>query len=142
PSLWYLHRLCRQGLDIRLDLPRDPAVARYYGGDGYLIELLKGPLRGRPVCMTFFASKAPRSKDGRVFFRWAAAHYQVLPLGIDLRLQPKTWPVDLRALIQENKSRWARMPLPDLSGMRADDELDPNYVPDQYACSLVNFGGL
>jgi hypothetical protein len=141
-GLWYVHRLRCQGLNAPLTLPRDTTRRAYLGGDGCLIDLLTGPLRGRPLCMTFFPSKDPPEKDGRVFFRWAAAHFHVLPLGLVLRLQPGSRSVDLRGLIRDNEQLWARIARPDLQGVRTDDELDSDYYPNHYACSLVNFGGL
>jgi hypothetical protein len=140
PSLWYLHRLRRQGISIPIDLRRDLPRRDYLAFDGYLIDLLNGPLRGRPICLTFL--KSPAAGDPQVLFRWAAKHYRPVPIGLLLRLQPMNRPVDMAALIRENERQWARMPLPDLNGVRTDDEIDPAYVPNQYACSLVNFGGL
>jgi hypothetical protein len=140
PSLWYLYRLRHQGAPVPIDVPRDPARWGYMIADGYLVDLLKGPLRGRPLCVTFFRSDAPG--DQRVFFRWAAKHYQVLPIGLLVRLQPVGRRVDIHALLKENERQWARMVLPDLHGISTADELDPDYIANSYACSLVNFGGL
>jgi hypothetical protein len=142
PSLWYLHRLRRHGVNVPMSLPHDPARWQYLAEDGYLIDLLQGPLRSRPICITFFGTGAPADRDRQVFFHWAAARYRPLPVGIILRLHPKDRPVNLPALIRDNERQWAQMTLPDLSHARTDDELDPDYVSNHYACSLVNFGGL
>jgi hypothetical protein len=140
PSLWYLCRLRHQGVRLPLDLPHDLPRRDYLALDGFLIDLLQGPLHDRPVCMTFLASSS--QGDASVLFRWITHHCQTLPIGLLVRLQPRSRPVDLRALIRENERRWARMAPPDLHGVRTDDELDPDYIPNHYACSLVNFGGL
>ena len=142
PSLWYLYRLRCQGVNAPVTVPREFARRAYLGSDGYLIDLLNGPLRGRPLCATFFNSHDPMEKDARVFFRWAAARYQILPLGLVLRLQPIRRPVDLKALIAENERQWTRITQPDLRGVRTDGELASDYILNHYTCSLINFGGL
>jgi hypothetical protein len=142
PSLWYLHRLRRQGVSAPLGMPRDAARRAYLAHDGYLIDLLKGPLQGRPLCASFLDSGRTAVEARGVFFKWVGERYQPLPVGIVVRLSPKGQPVDLPALIRENERHWARIALPNLRGIRMDDELDADYMTNLYACSLVNFGGL
>src|SRR4029078_3878941 len=115
---------------------------RYLASDGYLIDRLNGELNGRTACVTFFNSHAPGSKDGGVVFRWAAARYEVLPQGIVLRLQPRSQRVVLSQLVSRNQQLWDHMLLPDLHGSAADQDLDPDYLVNHYACMLVNYGGL
>jgi hypothetical protein len=142
PSLWYLRRLRRQGVDAPLDVPRDLAVRASLATDGYLLRLLQRQLRDRPLCMTFAATHAPRCEDGPCFLRWALARYEMLPQGVVLRLQPKSQPVDLAVLLRHDQQLWDRTVLPDLHAVRTDEDLDPDYVVNHYACMLVNYGGL
>jgi hypothetical protein len=142
PSLWYLYRLRKQGIKAPMEIPRDPARWSYLSYDGYLIDLLNGPLRGRTICMTFNGTNASSDRDPGVIFRWATTNYRPLPVGIVLRLHPRNQRVDLPALVRDNEDQWARMTLPDLRHTRMRDELDPEYIVNHYACSLVNFGGL
>jgi hypothetical protein len=142
PSLWYLRRLRRQGVDAPLGVPRDPAVRASLATDGYLLRLLQRQLRDRPLCMTFAATHAPRCEDGPCFLRWALARYEMLPQGVVLRLQPKSQPVDLAVLLRHDQQLWDRTVLPDLHAVRTDEDLDPDYVVNHYACMLVNYGGL
>ena len=142
PSLWYLQRLRLQGVPVPVRYPSDAVTQRYLASDGYLIDRLKHELKGRPIFSTFFNSRAPRSKDGRVFFRWAASHYEILPQGIILRLQPRTQPVVLAQLLRRNQRLWDQIVLPDLHTACADQDLDPDYLKNHYACMLVNYAGL
>lgn len=143
PSLWYLHRLRRQGVDAPLDVPRDPAMrASLATDDRYLRQLLQRQLRDRPLCMSFATTHASRRAGGPYFLRWAAAHYEMLPQGVVLRLQPKSQPVDLAALLRRDQRLWDRTVLPDVQAVRMDEDLDPDYVVNHYACMLVNLGGL
>src|SRR5207245_4267929 len=107
PSLWYLHRLRRQGANLAVPATIDLARRDYLGNDGYLINLLNIALRGRPVSMTFFASNAPG--DRRVLLQWAARHYQIVPVGLLMRLHPRGCPVNLHDLVRENERQWVRM---------------------------------
>jgi hypothetical protein len=139
PSQWYLRRLRREGVDVSLEVPRDPAARARLANDGCLIGLLTGPLRGRPLCTTFFATAGRRK---RPFLSWASERYVVLPQGIVLRLQPKRQPVDLAGLLRRNERLWNAISLPELRDIRTDQEMAPDYVVNHYACMLVNLGGL
>ena len=68
-----------------MEVPHDRAGWDYRANDGYLIDLLRGPLRDRPICITSFDTKDPSASDRQVFYRWADARYQPLPVGIILR---------------------------------------------------------
>jgi hypothetical protein len=103
--------------------------------DGYLVHLLSRQLKDRPLCTTF----DPR---GTNLWRWMGQRYRPLPQGIILRLYPKDQPVDLAALLQRNERLWAQTRLPDLRSMRTDQEIDPEYVIQQYALMLTSFGAL
>lgn len=142
PSLWYLHRLRQAGIMSAIPAPPDAATRAEWGQDGFLIRLLQHELAARPVCMTFGKSALPESQDQGVFFRWAARHYQTLPQGILLRLQPRAEPVVLGKLVAKNAGLWERTRLSALRGVRTDQDLDPEYVVNQYATMLVNFGNL
>jgi hypothetical protein len=142
PSRWYLYRLRRQGIAAPIRVSSNKVTHAYLANDGYLIDRLMGELRGRPLCTTFFTSHEPRSRDSRVFFRWAGARYRVLPQGILLRLQPRSQPVVLAELLSRNQQLWKRIALPDLHGINADQDLDPDYVSNHYACMLENYAGL
>src|SRR5262249_16941319 len=141
PSFWYLYRLRVQGVPVPLAYPRDPTTRAYLASDGYLIDCLSGDLSGRPACITFFTSPAPLARDGRTFFPWGAARYEVLPQGIVLRLQPRSQRVILSQLVSRNQQLWDRMVLPDLRSAAADQDLDPDYLVNHYACMLVNYAG-
>jgi hypothetical protein len=143
PSLWYLHRLRRQGVNAPLEVPRDRARRAFLWKDHYLIGLLERELRGRPLCMTFVPVETVR---GRKVLppvrRWLDARYRALPLGIILRMQPKDQPVKLAELVRQNEQCWNRITLPALGRVRLDGEVDAGYLYEHYACMLVNFGGL
>lgn len=150
PSLWYIHRLRKQGVEAGLPRRMDPGYLAQLGNDGYLLYLLSHPLKDRPLHITF--ASAAGTEDGgsgsggsdapREFFRWAAEHYQSVPQGLVIRLLPKTEPVDLATLLRKNRALWASTRLPDLTGMRMDQEISPDYVVNHYATMLVNYGGL
>jgi hypothetical protein len=140
PSLWYPYRLRRQGVPAPIPSALTPERRFYLAQDGYLIDLLNGPLRGRPICLTFFAGG--REESRQVFFRWVAARNLLLPQGLTLFLQPRRHPVNLPALLAANDRVWRRIALPDLRGIRTDDEMSPDYVGTHYACSLVNYAHL
>jgi hypothetical protein len=142
PSLWYLHHLRRQGIDAPVEVPPTRAGRARLGSDGYLIGLLTRQFRDRPVCMTFAGTKAFKKKDGRRFLRWTAERYHMLPQGIVLRLHPRRERVNLAALLRRNERLWGAIALPDLTEIRTDQDLDPDYVVNHYACMLVNFGAL
>jgi hypothetical protein len=142
PSLWYLHRLQREGLALSIPAAPDAATRAAWGQDGYLIGLLRKDLAARPLCVTFGASDLPASQDPGVFFRWARRRYQSVPQGILLRLQPRSQPVHLGELLAKNARLWGNIKLPDLHGVRMDQDLDPDYVVNQYGSMLVNFGNL
>jgi hypothetical protein len=141
-SQWYLHRLRRQGVNAPLAIPADPAAHRRLADDGYLVRLLDHQLRDRPVCLTFASTGGTPRQDRRVYFRWAQPRYEMLPQGIVLALHPRNQPVDLKDLLNRNEALWSRIKLPDLRGVRTDQDRDPDYVKNHYACMLVNFGGL
>jgi hypothetical protein len=142
PSLWYLHRLQQEGVAAAIPSAPDAVTRVTWGQDGYLIGLLQKELAARPVCMTFGKSALPASQDQGVFFRWARRHYQSLPQGILLRLQPQAQPVMLGKLLEKNAQLWERTRLSELRGVRTDQDLDPDYVVNQYASMMVNFGNL
>lgn len=139
PSLWYIHSLRAAGVNASTAVPADSAERARLAGDGYLHELLKGPLRGRPLALTFFDSA---QQSGRPIMRWANEHYQSLPVGLVVRLQPKGRPVDVAGLIRESQQIWDQVQLPDRASIRVDEELSPEYMTNHYACMLVNLGGL
>jgi hypothetical protein len=135
PSLWYLHRLRRQGVNVPVEAPRDAGERQRLAEDRFLIRMLTRELAGRPVCATF-------ARPGAYFFEWASERCHLLPVGIVLRLHPRNRPVDLSALVAENARLWSRITLPEASGVRTDQEMAPEYVTSHYACMLVNFGSL
>ncbi|HTE18833.1 MAG TPA: DUF2723 domain-containing protein [Armatimonadota bacterium] len=139
PSQWYLHRLRREGVDVSMGPPRDRTDSKRLGHDGGLVELVNGPLRHRPLCVTF---AAPTSAKKQLFFRWCAERYVQLPLGLVIRLHPKQQPVHLGRLLADNRQRWSRITLPNLDGVRMDQDQDPVYLRNLYARALVNYGGL
>lgn len=135
PSLWYLYRLRRQGIDAPTKVPADPAERAMLARDGYLVQLLSRQLKDRPLCVTF----DPR---GTELWRQMDARFRLLPQGLILRLSPKDQPIDLSALLRRNERLWAQTPLPDLRSIRTDQEIDPEYVIHQYASMLTNLGTL
>ena len=142
PSGWYYRHLQKKGLDLPAWRPRNAAERAYLRDDHYLIGLLEGLLRGRPLSMTFAGPDAAEGTRSHRFLQWVRERRELLPQGIILGLHPKNQPVDLRQLLARNDSLWQRMSLPDLRGVSTDDEMDPNYVPHHYACMLVNYGNL
>jgi hypothetical protein len=73
---------------------------------------------------------------------WAAQRFQPLPQGLLLRLHPRAEPVSLGSLLRRNELLWEQIRFPDLGAVRLEEDLSPDYVPNHYACMLVNFGGL
>jgi len=129
------------GVNAPLDLPASPTERAEWASDGYLIRLLTGELRGRPLCATFAANTTDPA-DRQVFFRWAAPRYHLLPLGVDIRFHPRSRKVDLAQVLEDNRQRWETTALPDLSRAETAQELNPDYVRSHYATSLTNFGYL
>jgi hypothetical protein len=142
PSLWYLYRLRREGVDAPLHLPRDPAARAVAGDDEYLVDLLNRELRGRPICLAFSVPDASSRQDPPSFSRWVHERYRVVPAGIALQLYPKNQPVNLNDLLAKNDRLWSSIALPDLRGVRMDQDLDPDCVLNQYAGMLTSLGGL
>jgi hypothetical protein len=137
PSLWYLYRLRRQGVNAPLERPRSTT-----GDEEYLIRLLERELRGRPICVAFLIPPVLPNEPTLHFFRWVRERYHVLPLGTIQRLHPKSQPIDLQELLRQNRRLWAKIELPDLKSVRTDQEMAPGYLVNHYAGMLVNYGGL
>lgn len=141
PSLWYYHRLRREGLNVRVTPPEDPATLQSLLHEGQLVDSLTHELRNRPIYLTG-ASRVPRAV-GMDFTRWASARYDVLPVGLVLELHPKSKRVNVSQLLRRNEALWREhIRLPDLHGVRTDEDLDSDYLGSQYASMLVNFGNL
>ena len=139
PSLWYLHRLRQQGVRAPITVPPGAAARRDLGRDGYLLALLNGELRDRPLCLTFLQGEGQRK---RALFEWTSRRFHAIPNGLVVRLHPRERPVELLALLAESERLWSGFELPDVQAVRTDQDLGPNYVVDHYACSLLNAGGL
>jgi hypothetical protein len=118
-----------------LSVPDDPMERDRLARDGYLIQLLESELRNRPLCITFLA-------PGTEISRWIQPRFTPVPIGIILRLHPRSRPVHLRNLLRENERLWAGIVLPDLNAVRTDQEMSPQYVAGHYAVMLSNLGGL
>jgi hypothetical protein len=142
PSLWYLTRLRRQGLRLPPDVTEQAPVARFVAGDDYLIHLLQDGLRGRPVFLTFARTDLPPAQDAMHFIHWAGERHYFQLQGIVLRLQPKDQPVALAALLARNRRIWDRITFPTPGSVHAEEEIDPDYLVNHYACMLVNLGDL
>lgn len=140
-SLWYFHTLRRLGVDAPLIHPRSDAELQALTNDGYLVRLLEGSLKGRPLALTFAADNAGHQQTG-AFLQWVQQHYQILPQGLVLGLQPVSRKVELPQLLARNRELWHRVQLPELGEIRTDLELDPRYIVEHYAAMLVNYGGL
>lgn len=138
-SLWYLRSLRRHGIDAPLLRPAGETERGYLRGDGYLLGLLRGPLRGRALAMTFWDD--PRS-SGRPIVRWAGARFNVVPVGLVYRLLPKTRPLEGPSLLAESRRLWDGMVVPDPRRARTEDEIDGDYLFHHYALMLVNLGRL
>lgn len=141
-SLWYLYRLKKQGIQVSTELPTDPQRIQYLGNDGALIDLIQGPLKDRPLCITFAQTSATKERDSGYFLQWARQRSDLLPLGIILRIHPKTEPVDLKGLVDRSAELWSTFELPQPRAVRTDQEMDPDYVWKHYREMLINFGGL
>jgi hypothetical protein len=163
--IWYVHELLGVRSDVTVldrtltraawqNLAKDPTLSAPeqaaagaanrtpFAADGRLIHLLTGPLADRPVCMTFATVGTPQPGDEQQFIQWLPTRFVSLPLGLILRLQPRERPVDLPAVVSRNEALWERIEFPNLSDSRLEEDLDPEYVTNHYACMLVNFGGL
>jgi hypothetical protein len=135
PSVWYLHRLRRQGVAVPLQVPADPNMRMKLARDGCLIELLSRELHARSISMTSLPAQSELT-------HWVAGRYQPVPVGLVLRLFPKRQPVDLPNVLRENERLWKQITLPDLQAVRTDQEIAPYYIAGHYATMLTNFGGL
>jgi hypothetical protein len=142
PSLWYLYYLRKRGANLAIQAPRDRASVAYLANDGCLVQLIGKALRGRPLCLTFSTTGQLLSGDPRMFVPWVQQRYEQLPQGIVLSLHPKNQPVNLAALLRRNERLWREVVLPDLSDVRLDQDLSPDYIVNHYAYMLLNFGHL
>ncbi len=142
PSRWYLYRLQRQGVPISTEIPADPQRVAYLGGDGALIDLVSGPLKERPLAITFAATSGPKEKDSGYFLEWLDERSILLPVGIIMRIHPKGKPVDLPGLINRNVELWGKWELPPAQPVRTDQEIDRDYLWKHYASMLENFAHL
>ncbi len=139
PSQWFLHRLRRDGVEVSLTVPDDPAERDRLEEDGFLVDLLEGPLKDRPLCVTFLGDTG---QGKETFRKWALARMDPLPQGVVLRYHPRSQPPDLRLLLARNERLWSRIELPPVSVTRTDQEYAPDYVVNHYAAMLVNYGHL
>jgi hypothetical protein len=142
PSLWYLYRLRRQGVDISVERARTPTSLAALADDSYLIGLLERQLSGRPAYL-LFPVWAPGPGAGKLqLFNWVRRNYQSVPCGLLVRLQPKEQPVDLERLRRQEEQIWAKIRLPDVLRIRTDQEIAPQELIDRYTSMLVVFGNL
>jgi len=142
PSLWYLHRLQAQGLRVPLDRPASAAERADLANDGLMIRYLDWGLIGRPLCTTFAVTPEQEKATGQRLFTWVHLRYRLAPQGIVMRFEAKDEPLNLPALRKRNQRYWDRMVIPDLHGVRTDQDLDPNYVVNHYATMRVHLGEL
>ncbi len=141
PTRWYFRRLQRQGAGAPEELTISP------GGDAtdsdlLLRRLLEGPLRGRPLCTTFLKQPLVRDEHRLSLFQWTEARGDFRQQGMVLRFWPKGTMPKLPELLALNQSLWERFTLPEVGGIRTDQELVPDHVTDYYAYMLVNTGAL
>lgn len=141
-SRWYLYRLKHLGVPVSTELPTDPQRLAYLGNDGALIDLIEGPLRDRPLAITFAQTSITKVVDSGFFLQWARQQNDLLPLGIILRIHPKKEPVDLKGLVERSAELWATFELPEPRSVRTDQEMNPDYVWKHYREMLINLGGL
>ncbi len=139
PSQWYLKRLQREGIPVALGVPEDPLVRRRLTWDGLLLELLEGPLRGRPVYSTFLRTQGRQQPP---FVRWALQQRRPVPVGLLVRLDPPGQTLDVAALIRDNERCWERIKLPEAAVTRAHHEVDPDYVVRHYNSMFLSLGDL
>jgi hypothetical protein len=140
PSLWYLHRLRRKGIPAPLEVPADRERRVAFGDGEYLARLLTRELRGRPAYTTFMIPRERQLDPTPYFVQWVRQHYLTVPMGLLLRLHPKQQPLRLADVLQQNERLWAGITLPDLWGVRTDQELLPDYHARHYATMLYNRG--
>lgn len=144
-SLWYLRRLRRLGVDAPIDVPATAAERIALGSGPYLRGLFEGPLRGRPVAVTFLSVSA-RTPAGRAAERdwidWVGRTRQPAPNGLVVHLHPKEHSPSLATLLARNRAIWDRRDLPEIGALRTDQELDPDYLINHYATMLSNYANL
>ncbi|MBM3458228.1 MAG: DUF2723 domain-containing protein, partial [Armatimonadetes bacterium] len=138
-SQWYIQRLRRQGVAAPEEPQADAARRRYLGHDGYLIELLEGPLAGRPIHLTFLSTPVG---DEIPLLNWSRSRFAPIPVGLLVRLYPHERSVDLREVVRESSGLWSRFTLPELAETRTDQEMSPRYTQEHYTSMLLNLGGL
>jgi hypothetical protein len=110
--------------------------------DTYLIDLLRGPLRDRPVFTTFNEPGASADQDPYVILRWLRSRCELSAQGIVLRWQPYADPLTPAARLAESARVWDGIKLPDRPEIRRHEEPDLDNIAEHYANLLVLYGDL
>lgn len=138
PSQWYLHTLRKQGLPAPLDYPKDAESRRRLDQEAWIFKEIMRLAADRPIYTTFLL---PPNRN-HTFFTWLKGEYAGVPVGLVLKLQPVHEPLDLNALLARNRQLWAGFKLPEIGGLRLEQDMYPAYTINHYACMLVNYGNL
>ncbi len=140
PSLWYLHRLRRQGVPAPLDRKSILPAAARYARDAYLISILNTSLAGRPLYATFLLTQS--QTDVAPITTWMLTEWIPVPSGLVLRLLPKGTKVDVAQLARDNDDIWSRIEVPDVQVISSRQEMSPDYVRKHYDSMIDNWAGL
>lgn len=144
-SRWYPRSLRSQGFVAPIPIPKNDADQLRLARDGYLVDLLDGPLSKRPLCITFLDK---RGEDGKELFaetglrQWISAKTNPAPQGLVIALHPKAAQLSNLHLAERNQQIWDRLALPDLDSLDTSQEMDPDYLTRHYVSMLANDGFL
>ena len=142
PSEWYFRHLQQRGVPVPTPAPRNVAARVSLADHGWLFHLAEHELADRPWFLTCPGSNPAFNGNTESFRLWVKQSRQVEPQGTVLRLYPRgTAPAPQRTL-DRNRQLWTHIRVPDLGGVRLDQEAAPAYVPDTYARMLVKYGRL
>ena len=145
PRRWYLHLLREKGVDVPPMNPENREEKIKLALDGYLIQILNGSIKNRPVQMTFF--NVPKQANNATLpmtnlLEYMAKNYYDAPQGLVVRWRPKSEPASVLALAARGQAFWEGAALPDMSAIDTSQEMDPDYLPQHYVVMLANQGYL
>ncbi|WP_309709236.1 DUF2723 domain-containing protein [Armatimonas sp.] len=122
----------------------DPTLQDEFLADGYLIRLLEGPLKDRPLASTYFGiSEEDQARfGGSPGLDWLKEHYFPSPYGVILTFTPKTAPLTPAQVLITCRKAWESIELPEPLLAPTATEVDGNYTPRHYVTMLCNYGFL
>ncbi|MGC4046623.1 MAG: DUF2723 domain-containing protein [Armatimonas sp.] len=144
---WYLRTLRAKGVTQELPVMTTLSLQerRRLAKDGYLISLFEGPLRDRPLHLTFLQTSAESTRSTMgldVLQKWMNTGYTMAPQGLVIAFHSKSAAPTPRQLAETGQAIWDKLPLPNLSEIDMSQEMDPTYLRQHYITMLSNQGYL